>query len=272
MDEAQDATSPELTLVADQTDEATGPNGATATFAATATDLVDGTDPVVFTENGNIVHSGDTFGLGVNTITASATDVAGNTATESFTINVVGMPLAAPTLSVSNNPNATRGQQVSLSTLVTISDPDTVGYQNLELWDDNGTVTGGQFVVNGTPQTGGQEIDVAPANVASTVFDVGTLGGTDQLWARLLENDGTLTAWQQFSVTAPALTAPAPTLTVSNDPTASPGQTVALSSLVTIADPDTVGYQNLELWDDNGTVTGGEFVVNGTPQTGGQQN
>ena len=71
------------------------------------------------------------------------------------------------------------------------------------MWDSNGTVAGGQFVVNGVAQTGGHEIDVQPDSVASTVFDAGTAGGTDTLWARLLENDGTLTAWQKFIVTVP---------------------------------------------------------------------
>ena len=45
------------------------------------------------------------------------------------------------------------------------------------LWDSDGTVAGGQFVVNGAAQTGGHEIDVSPANVANTVFDASTLGG-----------------------------------------------------------------------------------------------
>src|SRR6202030_2571786 len=66
----QDTTPPVLTPVASQTDEATSPAGAVATFAATATDVVDGTDPVVFKEGNNVVHSGVSFGLGVNTITA----------------------------------------------------------------------------------------------------------------------------------------------------------------------------------------------------------
>ena len=35
------------------------------------------------------------------------------------------------------------------------------------------------------------------------VFDVGTLGGTDTLWAQLLENNGQTTGWQPFTVTAP---------------------------------------------------------------------
>ena len=65
-------------------------------------------------------------------------------------------------------------------------------------------MTGGDFVVNGVAQTGGHEIDVTPANVANTVFDAGTAGGSDQLWAQLMLTDGTLSGWQQFSVTVPA--------------------------------------------------------------------
>jgi hypothetical protein len=173
----------------------------------------------------------------------------------------------APTLSVSNNPNAMPGQQVSLSTLVAISDPDTVGYQKLELWDDNGTVTGGEFVVNGTPQTGGHEIDVAPANVASTVFDVGTLGGTDTLWARLLENDGTLTAWQQFSVTAPADTGPA-VISVANSIMA--GQTFAVASLFAASDPFNDPIIQYDFWDTGGGD--GYLALNNQPLGANQDN
>ena len=53
-------------------------------------------------------------------------------------------------------------------------------------------MAGGEFVVNSVAQTGGHEIDVTPANVANTVFDAGTAGGSDTLWARLLQDDGTL--------------------------------------------------------------------------------
>ena len=130
----------------------------------------------------------------------------------------------------------------------------------------NGTVAGGQFKVNGVAQTGGHEIDVPPANVANTVFDAGTLAGTDTLWARLLQYDGTLTAWKPFTVTVPA-----PTLSVSNYSGATPNQVINLSSLVTISDPGGVGYQQLELWDSNGTAATGQFKVNGVAQTGGHE-
>jgi hypothetical protein len=52
-------------------------------------------------------------------------------------------------------------------------------------------------------QTGGHEIDVSPANVANTVFDEGTTGNTDTLWAQLMLNDGTVTGWQKFTVVDP---------------------------------------------------------------------
>jgi hypothetical protein len=64
----EDTTPPTLTPIANQLDQPTGPNGAVATFAATATDIIDGTDPVAFTEGNKVVHSGDTFSIGRHTI------------------------------------------------------------------------------------------------------------------------------------------------------------------------------------------------------------
>jgi hypothetical protein len=180
---------------------------------------------------------------------------------QSFTVTV-----PAPSLAVSSISNATRGQQIALSNLVSISDPAGISYSQLELWDSNGIAAGGQFVVNGVAQTGGHEIDVAPANVAGTLFDAGTTAGTDPLYARLLQSNGQLTPWQQFSVTVPA-----PTLAVSSISNATRGQQIALSSLVTISDTAGVGYSQLELWDSNGTAAGGQFVVNSAAQTGGHE-
>ena len=176
------------------------------------------------------------------------------------------MTVPSPTLNVTSIGSEIGGTVLNLSSLVTISDPGFVGYQQLELWDSKGTVAGGRFVVNGVPQTGGHEIDVSPANDADTVFDAGTAGGTDTLWARLLQNDGSLTQWQQFSVTVPQ-----PTLNVTSIGSGIGGEVLNLSSLVTISDPGFVGYQQLDLWDSKGTLAGGRFVVNGVPQTGGHE-
>jgi HYR domain len=69
---------PDLTL------EATGPHGAVATFAGSATDDKDGTVPVVFTPS-----SGSFFPVGTTLVVATATDFAGNVATASFKVTVV---------------------------------------------------------------------------------------------------------------------------------------------------------------------------------------
>jgi hypothetical protein len=205
-----------------------------------------------------------------NSVSASGTSEFGFFVTFASAGNFSGsvtLPLPqTPTLSAASDSGAVASQILSLSNLVSISDPDLVGYQQLELWDSHGTITGGQLVVNGVPQTGGHEIDVSPANVTSTVFDAGTWGGTDMLWARLLQDDGTLTAWTPFTVTVPT-----PSLSVSSLASATKSQVINLSTLVTIADPGNVGYQQLELWDSSGTASGGRFVVNGVPQTGGHE-
>jgi hypothetical protein len=87
-----DLTAPVLSPVANQTLAATGPTGAVATYSATATDLVDGTDPVHFS-----IPSGSTFPLGTTAVTAIATDAAGNVSTETFSVTV--LDLTAPVLS-----------------------------------------------------------------------------------------------------------------------------------------------------------------------------
>jgi hypothetical protein len=91
-----DTTPPAVTVPADMTQEATGPSGAVATFSASATDLVDGSITPNCTP-----PSGSTFPLGATAVTCSATDAAGNTGSESFTITVVDT--TAPVVTVPAN-------------------------------------------------------------------------------------------------------------------------------------------------------------------------
>lgn len=90
-----DTTDPELSAPGDQTLEATGPDGAEATWTATATDNVHVADVSCD------VTSPHTFGLGTHTVTCTATDVAGNTDSGSFTVKV--QDTGKPTLLVSND-------------------------------------------------------------------------------------------------------------------------------------------------------------------------
>jgi hypothetical protein len=78
-----DTTKPELSLPANITEEATGPNGNVVNFNATASDLVSGSVNVDCSP-----ASGDTFAIATTTVNCSATDAAGNKATGSFTVKV----------------------------------------------------------------------------------------------------------------------------------------------------------------------------------------
>jgi rhamnogalacturonan endolyase len=78
-----DTTPPVLALPANIVAEATGPDGAVVTFTASALDDVDGVVPVTLSP-----ASGSTFALGPTTVTATASDAAGNVATGRFTVTV----------------------------------------------------------------------------------------------------------------------------------------------------------------------------------------
>jgi hypothetical protein len=77
-----DTTPPQLIVPDDVVAEATGPDGTIVNYIVSAIDLVDGEVPVVCAPRAS------RFVLGVSTVKCSATDVAGNTATRSFTVTV----------------------------------------------------------------------------------------------------------------------------------------------------------------------------------------
>jgi hypothetical protein len=92
----RDTTPPALSLPATITKEATSSAGASATYTATSTDLVDGSVPVTCDH-----ASGSTFPVGSTTVQCSATDAHSNTANGSFLVIV--RDTTAPTLSLPAN-------------------------------------------------------------------------------------------------------------------------------------------------------------------------
>ena len=82
----RDTTAPRVTVPADLVAEATGPNGAKVVYGdVSAIDIVDGPVNPPCTKTSNTV-----FPLGTTTVTCTATDAAGNTGSDSFTVKVVG--------------------------------------------------------------------------------------------------------------------------------------------------------------------------------------
>ncbi len=92
----RDTTPPALALPANITTEATSASGATATYTASATDLVDGVVPVLCDH-----ASGSTFPVGTTTVQCHATDAHNNTASGSFLVTV--RDTTPPTLSLPAN-------------------------------------------------------------------------------------------------------------------------------------------------------------------------
>ena len=93
--------------------EATSPAGAVATFAdATALDIVDGPLPATCDH-----ASGDTFPVGVTTVTCSATDAHGNTGTASFTVTVTDTtaPVVTPPADVTVEATSGAGAVVTFA-------------------------------------------------------------------------------------------------------------------------------------------------------------
>ena len=91
-----DTTPPVLSLPADKSVEATSSAGANVAYTATASDDVDPSPTVTCKP-----PSGSMFPLGATTVTCTATDASGNSATGSFTITVVDT--TAPTLTLPAN-------------------------------------------------------------------------------------------------------------------------------------------------------------------------
>lgn len=80
-----DTTAPTLTIPSSLTLNSTSAAGATGTFTVSATDAVDGSVTPTCS-----AQSGDTFAIGITTVTCSATDAHNNTSdSETFTVQVV---------------------------------------------------------------------------------------------------------------------------------------------------------------------------------------
>ena len=93
----RDTTAPALALPASVAATATSASGAVVTYAATATDKVDGARPITCTP-----ASGSTFAVGATTVSCSSADTRLNTATGSFVVTVAkAADTTAPTVTFS---------------------------------------------------------------------------------------------------------------------------------------------------------------------------
>ena len=115
-----DSTPPTLALPGTITAEATSADGAAVDYTASAKDIVDGAVTPTCSS-----PSGATFAVGSTTVTCSAADVRGNTATGSFVVKVVDT--TAPTLTVPGSIVVNATSPLGAVVTFTASAADAVG-------------------------------------------------------------------------------------------------------------------------------------------------
>lgn len=152
----RDTTPPAVTVPADFGLEATGPNGAPATFSASAADIVDGTITPACTP-----ASGSTFPLGATTVSCTATDARSNSSTSTFKISV--RDTTAPVLGLI--PDRTVEADGPLGSRVAYTAPSAVDIVN------------GPVLVSCTPDSGtvfALGTTIVTCSARDTVGNVGT--------------------------------------------------------------------------------------------------
>ncbi|GJD46945.1 hypothetical protein AFCDBAGC_4830 [Methylobacterium cerastii] len=130
------------------------------TLTGTATDTVDGTDAVVFTEGGKTVTADTVFGLGSHTVLATATDAAKNVGTQSLTFTVVDTTKPVVTASAPATVEAT--SSAGAKVLLTGSAADTVDGTDTVVFTE-----GGKVVTSGSTFGLGQHTVLASATDAA---------------------------------------------------------------------------------------------------------
>jgi Ca2+-binding RTX toxin-like protein len=181
-----------------------------------------------------------------------------------FTVTV---PDAAPAVST-NNVSKTHFQTTALSGLFSVTDADGDAMTRYQLWDSTRDPNSGHFEINGVAQAAGTIIDVSAAQLAQTTFVAGTVN--DDLQIRAFDGIAWSAAdnasWSAFTVSVPAYTAPHVTTGPVN---AAIGQTIALSSLITVSDADGDTTTRYQLWDSTANPLSGHWVVGGQTQAAG---
>jgi hypothetical protein len=164
----QDTTAPVVTVPDPIVKEATGPNGATVDFTATATDVVSSKLTVTCTS-----ASGSTFAIGTTSVTCSATDKAENTSSATFNVTVVDTTSPVVTLTVPppGTTEATGPNGAAVAFTTTASDAVSGSLPT------SCTAASGSTFAVGTTQVTCAATDAA-GNIGSTTFDVSVVDTT----------------------------------------------------------------------------------------------
>jgi len=182
---------------------------------------------------------------------------ADNAAWAPFTFTVNN---TAPAI-ISGTVNAQHGRSLALSGMTTIVDVDGDAITKYQLWDSTRDPNSGYFVVGGVAQAAGTVIEITAAQFSQTSFVTGKV--SDSLQIRAFDGIDWSAAdnasWSPFNVSVTPYTAPNLS---TNDVNTTPGQNLALSSLINVNDPDGDTMTRYQLWDSTRDPNSGHFMIN----------
>jgi len=165
------------------------------------------------------------------------------------------LPMATPTTATITS---FRGQSIAATALFSAADADGDTISTYRFWDEGTSTASGYFSLNGHRQIEGAGFDVAAADLVNLQW-VGGATGSEMVWVRASDGFGfgPWAFWTMASLNrAPVATA--------SDASIAWGQSVAASSLFSVADADGDIPAAYDFWD--GGEAGGYFSVNGIRQ------
>jgi hypothetical protein len=210
-----DTVAPVVSVPSNITLEASGPSGAVATFSTSAVDDIDG--PLATVNN---PVSGSVFPLGTTSVTASATDAAGNTGSASFTVTV--RDTTPPVISVPSNMSVPATEAGGAVVTFTTTAVDIV---NGSVATNNTPASGSLFPI-GTTTVTTTAFDSAGNNSSRTFTITVDAVNTDPVLAAIGNKSVVQGANLTFTATAVDTDTPAQSLTYSLDAGAPAGAAI----------------------------------------------
>jgi len=173
--------------------------------------------------------------------------------------------LNGPPVVTTFNTTLQLNQTVPLSTLFSVSDPDNDTITRYQLYDNSTDPNSGHFVINGTAQPARVVIDLSAAQLFQAYYTAGVVGETLQIRAfdGMAWSASDSADWASFTVSVPGNTPP---VLSPNPVNATAGQTLALSSLLSVSDADGDTIVRYQLYDNNDDPNSGHFTINGVAQ------
>jgi hypothetical protein len=178
----------------------------------------------------------------------------------------VSVPADIPPVVSAANVTATAGQSIAASNLFSVTDADGNPIAVYAFEDSTSGASSGHFVFNGVTEPSGQYLLVSQAQLSEVSFVAGAPGSTDNLSVNVFDG----TDWGNGTTLQVSVPAAIPPVVTAANLTATAGQSIAASNLVSVTDADGNPIAVYAFEDSTSGASSGHFVFNGVTEPSGQ--